>query len=96
MSEHGKSSVPANVGKWVLRALYVACALSVAADFTYDKHGHYDVEHWPGFHAGYGFISFVGLVLTAIVLRKLVSRPEDYYEPEPADEGDAHDGGHHG
>ena len=79
---HGPHSVPPNVGKWILRGLYVACAVVVLLDFTYEKHGHYDVEHWPGFHGGYGFISFVGLVLTAIVLRKIVSRPEGYYDDE--------------
>jgi len=72
--------VPPRVGKWILIGLYVACAVVFGLDFFYEKHGHYAVEQWPGFHGIYGFVCFVGLVLTAIVLRKIVMRGEDYYD----------------
>lgn len=70
---------PKNVDK-VFYALCVLCALSVIADLFYDKHGHFTWENWLGFHAGYGFVACVGLVLAAKQLRKLVKRPEDYYD----------------
>jgi hypothetical protein len=44
------------------------------------KHVHYGFEQVPGFHAIYGFAGCVFLVLAAIVLRKIVMRPEDYYD----------------
>lgn len=64
----------------IFYGLLVICAGLVLADFTYHKHAHYDFEDWPGFHAGFGFLAYVGLVLTATQLRKLLKRREDYYE----------------
>lgn len=77
---HGPHSVPPKIGKWILIALYVSCVVVFGLDFFYEKHGHYAVEGYPGFHAIYGFVCFVGLVLSAIVLRKVVMRDEDYYD----------------
>ncbi len=69
---------PENVKKiiWFVVAI---CTASVVADLFYDKHGHYDFEHIIGFHAAYGFVSCVVLVLAATQMRKLVMRDEDYY-----------------
>jgi hypothetical protein len=57
-----------------------------------DHAGHiaFYFETWPGFYALFGFAACVSLVLAAKQLRKLVMRPEDYYEPEdpPRREGD--------
>ena len=55
---------PRNVDK-VFYALCVLCALVVAADFFYVKHGHFRWEDWIGFHAGYGFVACVALVVAA-------------------------------
>ena len=60
--------------------LILLSAATVAADFFYDKHGHWGFQEWFGFDAAYGFVACVGLVLAAKVLRKLVMRGEDYYE----------------
>ena len=74
-----------NVDK-VVYALGAVCVLLVAADLFYDKGGHYDFEKVIGFHAMYGFASYVGLVLVAKQLRRVLMRPEDHYEdPETAD-----------
>lgn len=70
---------PKNVDK-VYYALCVLCALSVLADFFYDKHGYFTWEHWIGFHGWYGFVACVALVLIAKQLRKILMRPEDYYD----------------
>jgi hypothetical protein len=69
---------PENVQKLV-RALFIVTALLMLSDFGYHKHGHYGFEDFPGFHAFYGFGSFVFLVLVATQLRKVVMRDEDYY-----------------
>ena len=67
-------------GRRVFRVLAVVCVLVVAADLFYPKHGHYAVEDWIGFHAAYGFLSYVGLVLLAKGFRRVVKRDEDYYD----------------
>ena len=43
-------------------------------------HGEFSVEHWFGFHGLFGFVACVGLVLTAKALRRILMRPEDYYD----------------
>ena len=70
---------PRNVSK-VYYGLWIACALSVLADLFYDKHGYFRWEEWFGFHAWFGFVACVGLVLASKQLRKLLKRPEDYYD----------------
>ena len=70
---------PGNVKK-VNYVLWVICALSVAADLFYEKHGYFHWEEWFGMHAWFGFVACVALVLVAKQLRKLLQRPEDYYD----------------
>ena len=80
MSHGAPPSVsPSAVGK-LIKALVGICVLVVLADFGYEKHGHYRFEEIPGFHAAFGFVSFVFLVLTATQLRKVIMRSEDYYD----------------
>ena len=81
MSGHdAPPSVSASVVGKLIKALVGICVLRVLADFGYHKHGHYGFEEIPGFHAAFGFVSFVFLVLSATQLRKLVMRGEDYYD----------------
>ena len=49
------------------------------------EHHGFGFESWPGFYALFGFVACVSLVLAARELRKLVMRPEDYYEDEHGD-----------
>ena len=84
MNEDGKPSSywlerPGSVGK-VIRALVGICIAVVAADFFYEKHGHYSWENFPGFYALFGFVSCVALVLAATQLRRILKRDEDYYD----------------
>ena len=66
--------------KLLIRLLVAACVLLVAADFFYDKHGHFSFEEIPGFHAIFGFVTFAAAVLIGKELRKLLMRKEDYYD----------------
>jgi hypothetical protein len=68
-----------NVDKLV-QALYAVCAVLLLIDPLVHKHGPFEIEHWWGFYAIYGFVGCVFLVLAAKVLRMIVMRPEDYYD----------------
>jgi hypothetical protein len=46
-----------------------------------EAHG-FDFERWPGFYAFYGFVACFALVLAAKQLRRLLMRPERYYEDQ--------------
>lgn len=72
---------PRNVGR-VLRALYVACAAALLADFAVHRHARFPGEGLWGFYGIYGFVACVILVLVAKELRKVLMRDPDYYDPE--------------
>lgn len=75
-----------NVRK-IYRGLFVVCgvllvggeALLFGSRSGAEAHG-FGFEHWPGFYSFFGFVACVALVLAAKELRKLLMRPEDYYE----------------
>jgi hypothetical protein len=69
----------------VLWGLVGVCFLLFAYDFTFEKHGHFDVEDLPGFFGVYGFVSFTGLILLAKALRALIKRDEGYYGEKAVD-----------
>jgi hypothetical protein len=83
---------PANFRR-VLYGLFGACTLFVLIDIVFfltgfDKHPHFRWEQWPGFYAVYGFVACVVLVLVSrFVLRPLVMRREDYYDPSDTRKG---------
>ncbi|MEX0807280.1 MAG: hypothetical protein WD044_00995 [Dongiaceae bacterium] len=70
---------PRNV-QWVIRALAAACLLVLAADFLVDRDADHPWESLFAFYALYGFVACVLLVLIAKALRKILMRPEDYYD----------------
>lgn len=67
---------------WALAAL---CVLLFLADFTFEKHGKFDMENWPGFYAAFGFVAFSGVIFGATMLRKIIKRREDYYGDKSVD-----------
>ncbi|HIF92220.1 MAG: hypothetical protein ABGX04_14495 [Myxococcales bacterium] len=64
----------------IIKILVAACVLSVLADFFYHKHADYSFQDWIAFDAVFGFVAYVGLVMTAKGLRRLLMRDEDYYD----------------
>ncbi len=70
---------PKNVDR-IVYALYAVCALLIVIDPFVHKHGPFDIEHWWGFYAIYGFVACVGLVLVAKWLRTILIQPENYYD----------------
>ncbi|MCH9765621.1 MAG: hypothetical protein K0U34_06470 [Alphaproteobacteria bacterium] len=70
---------PANVNKLVY-GFYTLCAVILAIDVFFPKHGPFALEHMFGFYGFFGFIACVVLVLVAKQLRRVLMRPEDYYD----------------
>lgn len=70
-----------NVDK-IFYALCTICLALTVVDLVhaYHKHAHFSFEDIPAFHAGFGFLAYVGLVLTATQLRRLLKRDENYYD----------------
>ena len=68
-----------NVDK-IVYALYAICGLLLVIDPLVHKHGPFAIEHWLGFYGIFGFVACVALVLAAKQLRRILMRPEDYYD----------------
>lgn len=73
------------VGQRIRYALYSICALLVLAELVVHRHTVMPLERVPAFYAIYGFISLVGVVLLAKLLRRIVSRSESYYSKDETD-----------
>jgi uncharacterized membrane protein len=72
---------PRNVTR-IVWALVTICVLLFFADAFYHKHAAFPIEQRFGFYAVFGFAVYVGLVLTAKALRRLLKRPENYYDSD--------------
>jgi uncharacterized membrane protein len=70
---------PRNVAK-IFLGLVAICVVLLVADFFYDKHAKFAIEAVFGFYGIFGFVCCIFLVLAAKELRKLLKRPEDYYD----------------
>jgi hypothetical protein len=70
---------PGNVRKIYLGLWAIGLAL-VMLDLVVHRHDEIGFAETLGFYGAYGFVACVLLVLTAKVLRRLLARPEDYYE----------------
>lgn len=71
---------PENI-RLITIVLVITCAALVLADLFYENpHPHFAAESILGFQAWFGFIAFVVIVFLGATLRKLIKRPEDYYD----------------
>ena len=70
---------PQNVRK-IYIGLWIFGLAWVIPDFFLEKHEDVGFAAALGFYAAYGFVACVALVLAAKGLRRILMRPEDYYE----------------
>jgi uncharacterized membrane protein len=64
----------------VYRTVWGIGALLLLAELFLHRHEDFTFAAWFAFYAVFGFAACVTLVLTAKVLRRILKRPEDYYE----------------
>lgn len=58
----------------------IILVLTVIAEFFIKLHPHFEIESYFGFHAVYGFLACVAMVLFAKLLGFLIKRKDDYYD----------------
>lgn len=71
--------------RWFFRSFFGICFLLGALELFVARHSEHP-HPWEGtflFYPLAGFISFWGLVIVAKGMRKILIRPEDYYDPTP-------------
>jgi hypothetical protein len=64
----------------LLYLFYGLCVLVVVLDIVIHRHIYHPWEALFGFHAWYGFAAFWILVAVAKRMRRVLMRPEDYYD----------------
>jgi len=69
----------ANVTR-LYRGLWVVGIALLALDLFLHKHEEFSFAAWFGFYGVYGFLACVALVLIAKQLRRVLMRPEGYYD----------------
>lgn len=70
---------PGNVTQ-LYRSLWATGLLLLAAELFLHRHEDFGFATLFGFYAFYGFFACVALVLAAKALRRVLKRPEDYYD----------------
>ena len=70
---------PRNV-KRLFNVFYAACAVVVVLDLVVERHEVHGWERFVEFYPFYGFVGIVLLVLIAKLMRRVLMRPEDYYD----------------
>ena len=68
-----------NVTK-IVRTLYVVCGLVILADLFARNYSETEIDEIKFFYGVYGFVASVVLVLATKLMRKVLSRREDYYD----------------
>lgn len=58
----------------------IILGLTVIAEFFVKIHSHFEIESYFAFHAIYGFLTCVVMVLFAKALGYLIKRKDDYYD----------------
>ncbi len=87
-AEHGHGHPPSSVGpkatRAILSAFFLLCGALVVLDFLLDRqteHPH-PLESIPAFYTVYGLVGVGALIMAAKGLRRIVMRPEDYYDAD--------------
>lgn len=72
--------------KMLWRGFLALLGLIVVAGFFVDLHPHFAIESWPGFNAGYGFITCLLMIVGAKALGIFLKRGDRYYAEDQRDE----------
>ena len=72
--------------------LAALCGLLLIGDLFHLRHGKFEAEYLIGFYAFFGFLAFAFIIFATKVLKKLISRKEDYYAPNVVDAEDYPEG----
>ena len=70
---------PRNV-RFLWRAFLALLALTVLVELVVTLHPHFAVESVFGFHALYGFVACLAMIVVAKALGAVLKRPDTYYE----------------
>lgn len=92
-AKHHLFDNPRNV-KRLLYILYTCCLVLFLLDFVIHRHIYHHWERLIGFHAVYGFVGCVVLVLIAKWMRTFLMREEQYYDREELEQSEK-EGEHH-
>ena len=83
---HGGHHPPSSVGPKATRRIvtlfFGISAALVVADFFAHRHIEHPLENIPAFYTIYGLVGVGALILAAKGLRRIVMRPEDYYDAD--------------
>lgn len=94
---HRPNSVPAPLAKRILQGLFALCAvlalLDVPALIQHWRHEEHPWEALPVLYPLWGFVGISVLIVLSKGLRRLVMRPEDYYDSGASDAGKGNDAG---
>lgn len=71
---------PKNV-RLIVRSLIAVSALFFLGSALYSSHG-FAIENIFGFYGLYGFVGCVVLVMVAKAMRRVLMRPENYYDDD--------------
>jgi len=61
------------------RGFLAVLAATVLVELAVTLHPHFSVESLFGFHALYGFLACLAMIVVAKALGLLLKRPDDYY-----------------
>jgi len=86
---------PKNVQR-ILYLLYFFCAVLFILDFIIHRHMVHPWEGLLGFHAVYGFVGCVVLVIVAKWMRTFLMRDESYYDSRELDKKELEESDHVG
>ena len=79
---HPPPSVGPKATRVILTCFFVVCAGLVIGDFLAHRHIEHPLENIPAFYTLYGLVGVGALIMAAKGLRRIVMRPEDYYDAD--------------
>lgn len=79
-TENGTGLDAPKIDNRIVLALGTICVALALVDPLIHKHGKFEIEHYIGFYAIFGFLACAAVVFAAILMRGILMRSEDYYD----------------